>query len=627
MKSETLLNQLNEQQKESVITTEGPVCVLAGAGAGKTRALTFRTAYLINEELAKPEQILSVTFTNKAASEMKERIIKLVPGLNEIDLNISTFHSFCVKLLRRFIQVKNYNRGFIIIDDDDKEKILKAIIKDLKLKDIKIGEVYNFIAAQKMKLDYIEEECNLKDVYDINTAIYYKYLLESRRQNYIDYDDILAFALYTLQKNKEALAFYQNKFKYIQVDEFQDTCQIQYELIKLLCANNNLFVVGDMDQSIYKFRGAVPNIFFELQKDYKDLKIIIMDVNYRSCSEIISASNKLIKNNANRIEKTLKAARLDKGEFKTYCCEKSFWQSSQVKRIIDKLINSGYEYSDIAVLYRNNSSSRYIEDMCVKHQIPYIIYNTVSFYKKVEIKDLLAYVRFSLSKSDIDFMRIYNIPKRGLGLTWLNGLREKAIVDNISLYEELIKVAENKTDKKAIDLLNVFNKIDTIVGNSNSLDGMLKAIINEINYLKYLEDSYSDYDNRLEYIKSLLISMHEFDEQYFTKYPEPKDINEVLENYFTELALINNDDNKEEKKNSIKLMTVHASKGLEFRAVIVIDFINGIFPKITKESEELEEERRVAYVALTRAKDYCHLLSYKKDDEDLSSIFIKESKI
>lgn len=622
---EKLLENLNPKQSLAVRSTEGVIRLVAGAGTGKTKTLTHRYAYICKNKNVSYKDILSVTFTNKAANEMKSRIINLLnEDIDEKELSICTFHSFGVQILRRYINcIPGYKSGFIIMDTDDQNALIKKIITEFKL-NVKPAVARNYISKKKNSLKYIEDiemVSNSKNAAKVisqltnqQEIVYMCYLYQTITMNMVDFDDLIALSVKVLKTNQNALSYYQSRYKYVQVDEFQDTNYLQYELIKLIVEKHkNLFIVGDPDQSIYGFRGAEISIMNNMHKDYPGLQTIIMDINYRSTKEIIDFSNASISKNEQRIQKTLHAVN-ETGQkvYRKHCYEVDEQARFIAKEILNK-VKQGYKYSDFTILYRNNHSSRKVEEAFVREKIPYILFNATSFYKRAEIKDMLSYLRFVYTQDDLAFIRIINQPKRNLGNKWVEALQAEANQQGISLFNALSERINNNLEKKksAIEFYNLMT-----TGASKYKD----SLVNTIQYLyvrsgyeKMLEES-NDVE-KADNVTELILSISNFEKQY--------EGTNKFEDYFAHITLMTSD-NVDDRKNSVKLMTIHASKGLEFPVVFLVDFVNGSFPRNEIDDGTHEEERRVAYVAFTRAEKELYLLTHSFYSTDKTSIFLEE---
>lgn len=614
------LSSLNDNQRLAVTTTEGPVMVMAGAGSGKTRVLTMRIAHLIKDHQVKKDNILAVTFTNKAANEMKERIAKLID--DETDrMWVSTFHSFCSRILRGEItRLGGYTRFFTILDDEDSNKIVKDIMKER-----------NIDENPKKFRDWISRKKNYGNLPKLGplTLEYFDYVYDEyekhlKDNNLLDFDDLLLKTIELFENHPIVLDHYQDKFEYILVDEFQDTNEVQYKLLKLLSAKNkNIFVVGDDFQSIYSFRGAKIENIKKFLDEYKNIKLILLEKNYRSTTEILEIANAVIKQNPNQIEKNLTSN--DKtGKKPIYKC----FENSKVEKgfIIDeikKLLLDGYRYSDIAIIYRANYVSRGYEDLLLKYQIPYKIYGNISFYSRAEIKDMIAYLKLIVNHDDdFAFLRIVNVPRRKIGPTTISKLTDIKNIQETSLFEA-IDVLDN-------DNLNKFKKLilelSDELNNLKNLPDIIDIICEKTGYfdeLKRLNDEEVAIDkiNNVKEFKSY-IARYKYDGD------DPLDSLELL---LYDLSLLNENDDKLEEEDAVTLSTYHQVKGLEFGVVFLVALEESIFPSLNVVTDkDIEEERRVFYVGITRAKERLFITSAKtrflfgKETDMIESRFIKE---
>ncbi len=622
-----LLENLNEKQREAVLMTEGPVMAIAGAGSGKTSVLTTRIAYLIKKKNINISNILAITFTNKAATEMKDRVLNLTDH-SPSEMWISTFHSFCAKILRFHIESLGYKRGFQIIDDDDAKKIIKDILKEEKpdadqkeLKQIrtKISKIKN--KSNSSRHDFDRSNDLASEIYDE----YQKYLFTN---NLVDFDDLLLLTIELFKQFPDIQKFYNDKFQYVLVDEFQDTNNVQYELVSLILGDNkNVFIVGDEDQSIYAFRGANIKNISKFKEDYPDYHIVLLEENYRSTNNILKAANQIIENNDNRIEKKLFSSKGDGESIVKYKGATERDEVEYISKQILKLTRKGYKYSDFAVLYRMNNLSRMFEDNFLSKHIPYGIVGNTSFYKRREIKDFIAYLRMILSSSDFfSFERAISNPKRGIGKKTLSKIKDYMYLYDLNIFEAIDKSNEF-LGKSASNKLLLFkesiedyrNKFEVL-----ALNDFVDYILSDSGYLKALkkDEKFDDrYSNLLEF-KSIL---HE-NQSIYTQ-SSKKDM--LL--YLLEDISLKNDENNEDYDNRVTLMTVHSAKGLEFRVVFVVGLENGIFPMIrANEADQLEEERRLMYVAVTRAKELLFLTNanvrnlYGESRHTVESLFVKE---
>lgn len=617
-----LLSGLNEKQREAVLTTEGPVMVMAGAGSGKTRVLTRRIAYLINDLGVNPYSILAVTFTNKAAREMKERITDLL-GIDTKFMWVSTFHSFCTRLLR--VEAKYlggmYTSNFQILDDEDTLKIIKKIVKELNLDDdIKPSYFKNLISQMKNFPDF-----KLSDPFKerLLESVYNKYQEYLALNNAFDFDDLLLKTVEVIKNNPEILTKYQDKFNYILVDEFQDTNKVQFELISLLAARyQNIFVVGDEDQSIYSFRGALVTNIRRFREVFPLTKLILLEENYRSTKAILDLANKVIKYNSSRVEKNLFTEKVDSIKPYYFKAVNSYEEVIFVLEKIKELLNKDYSYKDFAVLYRANYISRNFEDVFVKNKIPYVIYGGMSFFSRKEIKDVVAYLRLILNNNDnLSFLRIVNEPKRKIGTTTLEKLDKLASDNNLSLFEA-IPLVNNSNLNKFYELINFLK--DNIL--NYELNDYFDLLVDKTNYLEYLKSN--EEKERIENLNEFKSVLNEARDTY-----EGDNVN-ILASLLQDLSLRTDTDNKNDDDNVVKLMTFHQAKGLEFKVVFMVALEEGIFPSVNAYSpSDLEEERRICYVGITRACERLYLsaanvrLMYGREEYHTPSRFINEMEL
>lgn len=620
-----LLENLNEKQREAVLVTEGPVMAIAGAGSGKTSVLTTRIAYLNKIKKVDIGSILAITFTNKAAREMKERVVVLTDHKLS-DMWISTFHAFCAKILRFHIELLGYKRGFQIIDDDDAKKIIKEILKDEKpdsdQKELKV--IRSRISKMKNKSD----NRSYNDTDDLSSRVYDEYQKYLFNNNLVDFDDLLLLTIDLFIQFPEIKKRYNDKFKYVLVDEFQDTNNVQYELISLILGDNkNIFIVGDEDQSIYAFRGANIKNISKFREDYPEYHIVLLEENYRSTNNILRAANQIIQNNDNRIEKKLFSSKGDGESIVKYKGATERDEVEYISKKILKLTRKGYKFSDFAVLYRMNNLSRMFEDNFLSKHIPYGIVGNTSFYKRREIKDFIAYLRMILSSSDFfSFERAISNPRRGIGKKTLLKLKDYMYLYDLDIFEAIEKSNEflgKSVSNKLIlfkESIEDYRKQFEIL----PLNDFVDYILRDSGYLKALEkdEKFEDrYSNLLEF-KSIL---HE-NQNIYTQSTKRDMLLYLLED-----ISLKSDENSDDYDNRVTLMTVHSAKGLEFRCVFVVGLENGIFPMIRANEESiLEEERRLMYVAVTRAKELLFLTNanvrnlYGENKHTVESLFIKE---
>ncbi|MBO4266848.1 MAG: DNA helicase PcrA [Lachnospiraceae bacterium] len=605
----SVLEQLNDKQREAAMQLEGPVLILAGAGSGKTRVLTNRTAYMIDEAGINPWNILAITFTNKAAQEMRERIDRLV-GFGSESIWVATFHSTCVRILRRHIDLLGYDTNFTIYDTDDSKSVMKEVLKRLQIDTKQYPEkrFLNRISNCKNELSSVEDEERdaLGDYADEMFAkVYREYQAGLKKNNALDFDDLLMKTVELFTSFPEVLENYQNRFLYIMVDEYQDTNTAQFELIRLLSAKNkNICVVGDDDQSIYKFRGANIRNILDFEKVFPNAKVVKLEQNYRSTQTILDAANAVIANNSSRKDKKLWT---DKGEGEKIRFITVDTAYEEAERIVDLICadkRAGKcDYRDNAVLYRTNAQSRLIEEKCVMAGIPYSVVGGVNFYSRREIKDILAYLKtIDNGKDDLAVRRIINVPKRGIGATTISKLADHAAATGQSFYDCCVAAEEilghgRAAEKIAefVELISVFkSKLEFI-----TLEQLVDDILERTDYEAMLEESDpDDAQERIENIGELVNKVVAFEEQN----DEP-----TLSQFLEEVALVADIDNVDENADKVMLMTLHSAKGLEFPNVYLAGMEDGLFPGYMSicadDPEEIEEERRLCYVGITRAMD------------------------
>ena len=584
--------ELNEEQREAVLWTEGPILVFAGAGSGKTKTLTMRIAYLIEGLKINPTNILAVTFTNKAAYEMKSRVEKLL-NRNIDYMWIGTFHSMCVRILRREIHHLGYKSNFSILDEEDSVKLISDAIKSLEIpKDYfspkKIYREISWIKSRgKFVNDYIPH-----DNYEVNVKrIFKKYEEIKKEGNLLDFDDLINFVTKVLNKYDEVSHFYGDKFKFILVDEYQDINPSQHKLLKALTKyHKNIFVVGDDDQSIYRFRGSTYELMLSFKRDFKGTKVVYLSKNYRSTETIVNASKGLILFNKKREEKPLKSTKKGGEKIKVYAALNEIDEAMFVVRTIDELISKGISLNDIAILYRTNSQSRAFEDILIRSGIPYRIVGGIKFYQRKEIKDIISYLRLLLNYKDfLSLERVFSFPKRGIGKKTIERIKREITSgkDMIQAIESVIKETSQTKIKENLEKFKEnFKKWETL---KDSVFTLVETIIKDTNFRDNLEDE------RRENVDEFLSIVRDFIDRSNT---------ENLDEFLSYISLITDAD-KIESTEKITLMTVHAAKGLEFDTVFVVGLEEGLFPhfKSLASCEDIEEERRLMYVAMTRAKE------------------------
>lgn len=611
-----LLNGLNKEQQEAVKHTEGPLLVMAGAGSGKTRVLTHRIAYLIEEKDVAPHNILAITFTNKAAREMKERVEQLV-GKEGESMWVSTFHSMCVRILRRDIERIGYDRNFIIIDSSDQLTVMKQILKNLNIDPKQYDPRAMIHHISNAKNELITPEMYEKEAfsyYDQQVAkIYIAYQKMLRKNQALDFDDLIMQTIHLFQRVPEVLAYYQRRFQYIHVDEYQDTNHAQYKLVKQLASRfQNLCVVGDSDQSIYRWRGADITNILSFEKDYPNAKVILLEQNYRSTKSILDAANKVIERNKSRKPKNLWTDNAEGKKITYYQGHTERHEAMYItEKIQDLFYDEKYRPADIAILYRTNAQSRAMEDTLMKANIAYQMIGGLRFYDRKEIKDIIAYLRLITNpEDDISFERVINTPKRGIGATSVERLRAYALEHDISLFQAVKEIEQTNVPKRAAQAMYKFMQdIENLVQQQAFLGAtdMVEQVLEVTSYEEMLRA-----ENTIE-AKSRIENIEEF--KTVTQDFEKVNEDASLVNFLTDLALISDIDNMDEveEMEKITLMTLHSAKGLEFPVVFLIGMEENLFPhsRSLDDDEEMEEERRLAYVGITRAEEQLFLTNAK----------------
>ena len=643
-----LLNGMNEKQAEAVQTTEGPLLIMAGAGSGKTRVLTHRIAYLIDEKMVNPWNILAITFTNKAAREMRERALNLTPAAQ--DTLIATFHSMCVRILRRDADHIGYNRNFTIIDPGEQKTLMKRILKEANL-DPKKWEpktLLNTISNAKNDLldpEAYEGQINARNPYELLTARVYKtYQAELRKAESMDFDDLIMQTLRLFDKNPDVLAYYQGKFQYIHVDEYQDTNHAQYQLVKLMAQRfKNICVVGDADQSIYGWRGADMQNILDFEKDYPDAKVVLLEENYRSTKTILQAANNVINNNVNRRPKKLWTQNNDGENILYYRANDERDEAIFTASTINEQVQAGRKYSDFAVLYRTNAQSRTIEEAFLKSNIPYIMVAGTKFYSRKEIRDVISYLNVIANPRDnMSFERIVNEPKRGVGPSALEKLRNFADMQGKSLAESTLDITLSDIRGKAAgEIYNlglIFDFLRSFIETS-SITELVEEMLDRTGYMKFLRmQANLEAQTRIENIEEFLSVTKNFDEKSevpldeMTGEPIKETGLDRLSRFLNEVSLLSEVDEYEEASDAVTMMTLHAAKGLEFPVVFLIGMEENIFPlsRVNDDPDELEEERRLAYVGITRAEEFLYMTNanqrvlYGKTSYNRPSRFISE---
>lgn len=623
-----LLEKLNDKQREAASQIDGSILILAGAGSGKTRTITYRIAHMIENVGISPYSILAVTFTNKAAKEMRERVEELVGDIAKA-CTISTFHSFGMRLLRMYGKEVGYNSNFTIYDTDDQKRIVKAILKgkNLSINGIKLTErdLVSMISKIKEQIKTLDEYSvmnkQIVEVYDK----YNRALLES---NAMDFSDILLNTYKLLQK-PEILEKVQNKYKYIMIDEYQDTNNLQYKIIDLIARkSSNLCVVGDENQSIYGFRGANILNILNFENNYNNAKIIKLEENYRSTTTILDAANELIKNNKSSKDKKLWTQNGKGDLIKVLACDNARDEVSRIIEIIKENHQNGIAYRDMTILYRTNAQSRLFEEGFLRYNIPHKVFGGVSFYSRAEIKDIIAYLSIIVNPQDeLNLQRIINVPKRKVGEKGIEKIITYARENNLNLLEALSHIKEISGltvvgKEKILEMYDIIKELKDL-SYTETASYIVQTLIDKIKYIDYIKENYSDAEARIENIDEFKNSILELENVV-----GELRLNEYLEN----VSLISATDDLEEKSDYVKLMTIHNSKGLEFPIVFLVGFENEIFPgtRAMFEEKEMEEERRLCYVALTRAEKKLYLshatirFVYGQDRLSTPSVFLKE---
>lgn len=610
----SIYDTLNDRQKEAVFHTEGPLLILAGAGSGKTRVLTHRIAYLIEEKNVKPYNIMAITFTNKAAGEMRERVNNIV-GFGAESVWVSTFHSSCVRILRRYIDRLGYDNNFAIYDTDDQKTVMKAVFKKLKIdtKYIKEKKVLSAISAAKNEMispeDYALENTGDYSKKKIAEA-YAEYQNQLRKCNALDFDDLLVKTVELLRENDDVLYSYQEKFQYIMVDEYQDTNTVQFLLLKLLAdRHKNICVVGDDDQSIYKFRGANIANILDFEKFFPEAKVVKLEQNYRSTKMVLDAANAVIRNNVARKDKSLwtENGQGDKVVFRQLGNEydEAEYIANEINRLVIK--EKEFTYNNIACLYRTNAQSRVLEEKFMKENIPYKIIGGINFYSRKEVKDMLAYLKtIDNGKDDVAVKRIINVPKRGIGATTIDKIQTFADANNMSFYDALLN--ENamailgRATSKVKPFVDFIQRLRAEL-EYISISDVMEIIREETGYVRELElEDTDEAKARIENINELFNKIVDYEVKTRQNGNVPS-----LSEFLEEVALVADIDSLDETKDYVTLMTVHSAKGLEFPKVFLCGMEDGLFPSYmsisSDDNTDLEEERRLCYVAITRAMD------------------------
>ena len=607
----SIYDTLNGPQKEAVLHTDGPLLILAGAGSGKTRVLTHRIAYLIDERGVNPWNILAITFTNKAAEEMRQRVDSLV-AVGAESIWVSTFHSMCVRILRRFIERLGYENRFTIYDTDDQKTLMKEVCRKVDI-DTKVFKERSLLSA----ISSAKNEMILPDEFELNAGgdfgqqkiakVYREYEAQLKSNNALDFDDLLVKTVQLLETQPDVLEYYQERFRYIMVDEYQDTNTVQFRLVSLLAGKyKNLCVVGDDDQSIYKFRGANIRNILDFEHEFPDAHVIKLEQNYRSTGNILDAANGVISNNKGRKEKTLwtdngEGEKVHLRQFDTAYDEAEF-----IAEDIRRGVREGASYNDNAVLYRTNAQSRLFEEKFIAMNIPYKIVGGINFYARREIKDLLAYLKtVDNGQDDLAVRRIINVPKRGIGLTTINRIQESAAERGIGFYEALLAPELIPGVGRSASKLDSFAAlIEYFKGRADqeSISDLLREILEKTGYIESLEsEDKVEAEARIENIDELLNKAAAYEEDCQDRDEEP-----TLSGFLEEVALVADIDSLDEDQDYVVLMTLHSAKGLEFPHVYLAGMEDGLFPShmtiTSDDNEDLEEERRLCYVGITRAE-------------------------
>ena len=611
---EDILKGLNDKQYEAVVNTEGPCLVIAGAGSGKTKVLTHKIAYLLQEKNVLPWNILAITFTNKAANEMKERI-ELLVGDKAKDMWVGTFHSICVRILRKFIDRIGFDSSFIIFDSSDQKTLVKRCLKELDIDEKILNDRSCLSEISNAKNDMLEPDAYSAKVHgdyrrEKIAEVYEMYQKRLRENNAIDFDDIINFTIKILSENPDVLDYYTEKFKYILVDEYQDTNKAQFTLVSLLASKyGNVTAVGDNDQGIYSFRGADISNILNFERDFPGTRIIKLEQNYRCTGNILKAANAVIKHNENKYDKKLWTENEEGHLPCIYCGEDEYDEGRYIVEQINHLkTEEYYKNSDFTILYRMNAQSRAIEDILMREGIPYKVIGGLKFYERKEIKDIIAYLRLIHNSADnLSLKRIINEPKRGIGKTSIEQIQEISDKTGNSMYEIIRNAQEYGLTRVFSNSRDFIEQIEYLKSKKDELkiSDLIKETLNKTGYTKALENENSvEAETRIENLEEFLTVAIEFEEE-----SADNTLAEFLEN----ITLSSDIDGMEDQDNSITLMTLHSAKGLEFPVVFLVGMEEGIFPgyKTIGEPQALEEERRLFYVGITRAKQYLYLTCAK----------------
>ena len=632
------IEMLNPAQREAVEQTEGPILILAGAGSGKTRVLTTRIGYLMKEKKVKAENILAITFTNKAANEMRERVDETLNDEDTSAMWITTFHSCCVRILRKSINKIGYNRSFVIYDSSDQVTLVKDCLRELNYSEKAMDPKYIISVISNAK-DKLINPTQFREKYknDFSKSkiadVYALYQDRLKRNSALDFDDLISKTVELFREHEDVLDFYRNRFRYIMVDEYQDTSRAQYELVRLLAqGHQNICVVGDDDQSIYGWRGADIRNILEFERDYDDVHVIKLEQNYRSTQIILDAANYLIKNNIERKRKKLWSEKKEGELIKIQLAETEVDEAEFVANTISTMVRTGERsYKDFAVLYRANAQARPVEDALNRAQIPYNIYGGTKFYERKEIKDMVAYLRVIQNpQDDISLKRIINVPRRGIGLRTIEKIEDRASLKEESLYSVLIDIDGNSDiSRKAkasingfVDIMSTFRSLKQIYPASK----MIEKVMDITGYLDELEkDKSEESQDRIENLKEFISVAMEF---------ESKNEDTSLEAFLTNVALTSEPNEEEEHADRVSLMTIHSAKGLEFPVVFLTGMEEKLFPIAraiaSMQDTQIEEERRLCYVGITRAKEELFMTMtgkrtlYGRTNHSVASRFIEE---
>ena len=601
-----LLEGLNKPQYEAVTHTDGPLLVIAGAGSGKTRVLTHRIAYLISEKGVKPWNIIAITFTNKAAKEMKERIGRILGEEMARDMWVGTFHSMCVRILRREIERQGYERNFLIFDTSDAKTVIKECLKELNMDEKIFNDKFLLSEISKAKndlIDPIKYQSKYASDYKMSKVanVYSLYQTKLKKNNALDFDDIINITITIFKENPDVLEYYQDKFKYVLVDEYQDTNKAQDMLIALIAQkSNNVCVVGDDQQSIYKFRGADIGNILSFENRFKNTRVIKLEQNYRSTKSILNVANEVIKNNTGNVKKNLWTDNDEGNKPKIFQGGNEYDEANFVVSEINHLRREEYyKYSDFTILYRTNAQSRVFEEILMREGIPYKVLGGQKFYDRKEIKDIIAYLRVVANTNDnVSLKRIINEPKRGIGKTTLDAIEKAAEENGVSMFAIISDVDRYIATRANATLKTFANFIKEMQTDITSIEALTQKILKESGYMKALEDeNTAEAESRIENLGEFLNVVISF---------ENEQAENTLTDFLENLALVTDLDSVEEGQENVLLMTLHTAKGLEFPVVFMVGMEDGLFPsyKSIGEEAELEEERRLCYVGITRAKEY-----------------------